>query len=341
MSTNSSGGSPEGPAAREAILTRWLPLGISCFAVLLAGVSTKIAHDDRARDVRYAVRAQVRNVTKGEDLFGLVSNAERGQVLEYRARLHNWGNVDARGVTLQVTQPSLSAGSVMRGTCRIRVPNKDDYAKCSDAMTERQLRLSVLEPDQTMEVTFRFRTRTAPCDGFKASTVFTARSADRTAIADTATARIARRQDGLECGSSDARLMELVPLAYRDRCKLSGYNEVVGSAAAHIECPAPGGNIEALSYYLYDTEQRANQVYLRRVRNVTADRLRQCARAPDGEGFQAYRGRSRQELRYMCWHQNGESIIELVNRRYKLYVTAYREDGGLRQLFSWINSHTP
>ena len=43
----------------------------------------------------------------------------------------------------------------------------------------------------------------------------------------------------------------------------------------------------------------------------------------------------------MCWHQNGESIIELVNRRYKLYVTAYREDGGLRQLFSWINSHTP
>lgn len=311
-------------------------------AVGVSAVSIKVAHDDRARDTRYSVRAQVRNLSANEARFGLTTLAWPQQTLEYRGRVHNWGNVDAKDVTLDVTVPAASAGSYIRGSCRVRYPDQRE-TRCQDRMDERSLHRNSLEANAAIEVRFRFKTRIPPCDGFRARTTFTVRSADRTAETDTSTITVGRRTEPVTCGTDDATLMGLIPLDYRDGCELSSYNKVVGDARAHIRCADPGGDISTLDYFLYESEQRVKRTYRRRLEAVGRSARRQCASDPDGEGYQSYSGRSRHEIRYFCWWSpsTGNAWIELYNRRHKLFIAASRSDARFRELFDWINMNTP
>jgi len=320
--------------SRVALLASLLALGVSGYGIY-------VSHADRTRDTRYSIRAQIRNLSGREAVYGLSSDVRPKQLVEFRGRLHNWGNFPARDVTIDVDSPSVSSGTVVRGSCTVRRPGKAP-SRCDGAMDERHLTLRSLPPNGTMEVTFKLRTRLPPCDGYRADATFTARSADRQAISDTATAYVARSSDGLVCGSDDATLMGLIPLGYRGRCGLSHYTRVVGDSAAHIRCERPTAGVPVVEYWLYANEARAKRVYRRRVRAISSAVRTKCSTDEDGEGWISYRGRSRQELRYVCWKDPGAGAwIEILNRRHKLFVSAYRSDGDAAALFTWANKSTP
>jgi hypothetical protein len=320
---------------RAAVAISLAALGVSFYGIV-------VAHRDRARDTSYSIRAQVRNASTREQAFGLSSVAEPNQVLEFRARVFNAGNFDARDVTISVNGPSYDGGQLIKGSCQVTKPGKSP-ARCDDRMDERHLALPTLGPDQVMEVRFKVRTGAAPCDGYRAAATFTARSSNRIELSDTAAGYVARHKDGLECGTDDATLMGLIPADYRESCELGEFNQIIGDAQAHIDCSNPGGGVGEVDYYQYATEDEAEAVFQKRLDGTPESERKACSIDPDGEGSIKYHGRSRAELRYFCWfHQkDGTSWIEIFNRRYKLYFYAERSDDDWTELFDWTYSNTP
>lgn len=322
----------------------WLALLVSLGSLAVAFHDGRTAHDDRTRDRTLAVSAQVRNVSACQGTYGEESDARAGQVLEYRARVLNTGNVTARDVSVSVLMPDEAGGHLVAGSCRVVKPDAGE-ARCQDGMDERELRVTTLVPDQALEVRFQVAVDPPPCDLFEARSTFTAHAADRAGQTQDVSGFVARdRDDGLQCGTSDATLMALVPAAYREGCELGQENSNFSDALAHVRC-APGNEVDDLHFFLFADAMAAQQAWQRRLEGIDWESRRQCANDEDGEGGLAYTGRSQPEVFYFCWQQTAAegagSWIEIYNSRYKLYIYAHRADQNAVALFDWVNDNTP
>jgi hypothetical protein len=266
-----------------------------------------------------------------------------GQLLEFRGRLLNAGNVTDHDIALEVAAPSGGNGEVVPGSCRLQRPGARE-TRCADALDERHLRVAQLAPGQSVSVRFLLRTQSPPCNGYQAETTFTAWSEDRPAISDRVDGVVAGGTH-IACGTDEARLMALISAAYRGRCRVGEVSNNIAGAKAHIACPNPTAGVETIEYYSFATQQQADDELDLRKKSVDQSSWRQCYTDPDGEGTFNYDGRSEPELRYLCWYDGDGnppgSWVEMVNERYQLYLFAHRTDDRLTDLFNWTNNNTP
>lgn len=304
-------------------------LGISTLSVV-------ISHWDRSRDVRFSVRSQVRNISTHEQRFGITTVAREDHEIEFRVSVHNWGNVDAKNVTLDINL-NQSAGFFIDKSCRVQYGG-NKARPCANYMSERDLHVDTLEAGDSIDVRYRYRTRRPSCNGYRAGSAAFARSADRQAQSDKSVVIVNQTgKNTVDCNSYDATVMELLPVAYRERCQPGRLWDEFGGAKSHIYCRDPGGGVEYASFYYYGSINALKRRYRSSGRRVSK---RSCRGGPASE-MQSYNGRSRPEIRFYCREYQGQAWIHLINQRHHLYIIANRRDGGFKRLFTWVDTKTP
>ena len=318
----------------------WLTVATVAALAGIVGVGVTIQQtyfDDEKGDRRpdLQLEGRGRNVTMKQDALTNRVSARAGDVVEFRFQAENLGDRDAHGVTLGITVPNRAVGEYERGTCRIRGPGDRPERRCDDSLSESALTQDRIEGGEAVEVRYRYKARRPPCGEYTSPSISTLDSEETTELTANVHLRpIGDLSDLPRCGSSDDKLMRVIPLSFRHTCETTPNR--IGQSIAQLAC-RPGAGIEHAEYHLFATGARMKSAYRSRRRNVREGD--QCSTDPDGEDGYRYAGESRLAGRYMCWiyEDAGQSYVEWTAARFRVYAFARSDGRSVKRIYKWFH----